>query len=250
MITLPLVGRVRAAGRTAESVQNELETRFEEYYKVPAITVTPVEVNTRLEDLLDTVDSRGGNLGGRQISAVVTPAGEIQLPGLGSVFVQGLSLEEAKLELDARYSATIPGVSVTVSLEERAPRFLYVVGEVAQPGQFEMNAPTTLMQAIALAGGWNNGANLRQVVVFRRGEDWRLQATMVDVRGALYGRRPVPADEIWLNDSDIVLVPKSPIQVLDEFVEQVFTRGVYAATPLEVLYGQGFATVTGIGGAF
>ena len=102
------------------------------------------------------------------------------------------------------------------------------------------------MQAIARAGSWTNGANLRQVVVFRRGDDWRLMATMVDVRGGLYGKRPVPADEIWLNDSDIVLVPKSPIEVLDEFIEQVFTRGVYAAVPVEVMWGQGFGSVSSI----
>ncbi|TWT88934.1 Polysaccharide biosynthesis/export protein [Pseudobythopirellula maris] len=250
MITLPLIGRVPAAGRAIEALQQDLEKRFEEYYTVPAITVTPIVVNTRLEDLLETVDSRGGNLGGRQINAVVTPAGEIQLPGLGSVRVQSLTLEEAKMEIDARYDALIPGVSVTLALEARAPRFLYVLGEVTQPGQFQMTGPTTLMQAIALAGGWNNGANLRQVVVFRRGDDWRLQATMVDIRGALYGRRPVPADEIWLGDSDVVLVPKSPIEVADELIEQVFTRGIYAAVPLEKIWGQGFATVSAIVSGF
>lgn len=246
MITMPLVGRVLAAGRNIPALQEDLETRFKKYYKVPAMTVTPIQVNTRLEDLLDTVDSRGGQLGGRQISAVVTPAGKIQLPALGSVYVQGLTLAEAKQELDARYAATIPGVSVTVDLAERAQRFIYVLGEVTLPGRYEMEGPTTIMQALALANGWNVGANLRQVVVFRRADDWRLMATMVDIRGAVYGRRPTPADEIWLNDSDIVLIPKTPIQMVDEVVEQVFTRGLYAAIPLELIWGQGFSTVSAI----
>ncbi|QDT70812.1 Polysaccharide biosynthesis/export protein [Planctomycetes bacterium MalM25] len=250
MITLPLVGRVPAAGRRLVTLQEDLETRFEKYYNVPAITVTPVQVNTRLEDLLDTVDSRGGQLGGRQINSRVTPAGTIQLPALGSVYVQGLTLQEAKQEIDARYAMTIPGVSVTVDLQVRAPRFVYVLGEVAQPGQFELTGPTTTMQSIAQAGGWNVGANLRQVVVFRRGDDWRLMATMLDLRGALYGKRPVPADEIWLNDGDIVLIPKSPIEVADEFIEQVFTRGLYAAIPLELIWGQGFTTVSSIVSGF
>jgi polysaccharide export outer membrane protein len=61
-------------------------------------------------------------------------------------------------------------------------------------------------------------------------------ATMLDLRGALYARRPVPADDIWLNDSDIVLVPKTPIQQADEFIEQVFTRGVYSLIPHEVIW--------------
>lgn len=245
-IKLPLVNRVTAAGRTIEALQEDLERRFEKYYRVPTITVSPLQVNTRLEDLLETVDARGAINGGRQLSAVVTPAGKIQLPGLGSVYVQGLTLAEAKLEIDSRYARTIPGVSVTVDLTQRAPRFIYVVGEVETPGRFELQGPTTAMQAIALAGGWQNGANLRQVVVFRRADDWRLLATMVDLRGALYARRPTPADEIWLSDSDIVLVPQTPIEVADQLIEQVFTRGVYAAVPIELLWGQGFGSVSAI----
>ena len=250
MVTLPLVGRVPAAGRKVEALQQDLEERYKKYYNVPSITVTPVQVNTRLVDLLDTVDSRGGQQGGRQLSAVVTPAGRIQLPGLGPVYVQGLTIAEAKQEIDARYATTIPGVSVTVDLQQRAPRLVYVLGHVSQPGRFELQGPTTTMQAIALAGGWQVGANLRQVVVFRRGDDWRLMATMLDLRGALYGRRPVPADEIWLNDADIVLVPKTPIQAADELIEQIFTRGLYAAIPLELIWGQGFATVSSITSGF
>ena len=79
-----------------------------------------------------------------------------------------------------------------------------------------------------MAGSWNVGANLNQVVVFRRGDDWRLLATMLDIRGALYANTPCPADEIWLNDSDIVVVPKRKILVVDEFIELVFTRGIYS----------------------
>ncbi len=248
-ITMPLIGRVMAAGRTVEVLQEDLEERFKEFYRVPAITVTPLVVNTKLEDLLATVDARGGIAGGLQIGVVVTPAGKIQLPGLGSVYVQGLTLAEAKMEIDSRYAATIPGVSVTVDLTVRAERFVYVLGEVQQPGQFTLEGPTTTMQAIALAGGWNLGANLRQVVVFRRGPDWRLMATMVDLRGALYARRPAPADEIWLNDSDIVLVPKTPIQQADEVIEQFLTRGLYSAVPLEVIWGEGFSSVSALSSA-
>ena len=250
MITLPLIGRTPAAGRRLDALRQDLESRFEEFYNVPAITVTPVQVNTKLVDLLDTVDSRGGQLGGRQLSVVVTPAGKIQLPGLGSVYLQGLTIAEAKREIDARYASSIPGVSVTVDLAQRAPRFVYVLGEVQQPGRFELRGPTTTMQAIALAGGWQNGANLRQVVVFRRGADWRLMATMLDLRGALYGKRPNPADEVWLADADLVLVPKTPIEAVDDIIEQVFTRGLYAAVPLELIYGQGFATVSAITSGF
>ena len=92
------------------------------------------------------------------------------------------------------------------------------------------------MQAIAMAGGWNVGANLREVVVFRRADDWRLIATKLDVRGALYGKRPIPADEIWLRDSDLVVIPKHPILQMDDFVNLVFTRGIYGVLPFNASY--------------
>ena len=235
-ITLPLLGQVRATRRTIPALRDELESAFKKFYKNPSITVTPISVNTRLEDLLNTVDSRAGTTGGLQIQVTVTPAGDIQLPGIASVFVQGLTLAEAKQEIDARYDSTIPGVQVTLVLVQRAKRFIYVLGEVGQPGRFELEGPTSVMQAIALAGRWTPGSNLRQVVVFRRGPDWRLMATMLDLRGALYARRPVPADDIWLNDSDIVLVPKTPIQQFDEVIEQYITRGAYSLIPREVIW--------------
>jgi polysaccharide biosynthesis/export protein len=235
-ITLPLLGQVRATRRTIPALRDELEQAFKKYFKTPSITVTPITVNTRLEDLLNTVDSRAGTLGGLQIQVTVTPAGDIQLPGVASVFVQGLTLAEAKQEIDARYNADIPGVQVTLVLVQRAKRFIYVLGEVSQPGRFELTGPTTAIGAISMAGRWTPGANMRQVVVFRRGPDWRLMATMIDLRGALYAKRPVPADDIWLNDSDIVLIPKTPIQQVDEVIEQYITRGVYSLIPREVIW--------------
>jgi polysaccharide export outer membrane protein len=124
-------------------------------------------------------------------------------------------------------------MEVTPVLAARAPRYIYVLGEVLLPGRYTMEGPTTVMQAIALGGSWRPGGNMRQVVVFRRGDDWRLMATMLDLQGALYGKRPCPADEIWLNDSDVVVVPKSPIIWADEFIEQVFTRGIYGVIPFQ-----------------
>lgn len=229
-ITVRLIGQVLAAGRTVDEVRRNLEKQYKKFYRVPSITVTPIRVNTKLEDIRATVDSRNG-LGGQTFQTRVSPDGTIQLPAIGPVPAQGLTLAELKMEIDARYDMIVEGLEATPTLSQRAPRFLYVAGEVAQPGRFDLVGPTTVMQAVALAGGWNVGANLRQIVVFRRAEDWRLIATKIDVRGALYGKRPSPADEIWLRDSDVVLVPKSPIKTATDAIELVFTDGLYSVAP-------------------
>jgi polysaccharide export outer membrane protein len=234
-ITALLIGQVHSARMTIPDLQKVLQEKYKTYYKVSDITVTPLKTNTRLEDIKAAVDNRffaGGQ--GRQVK--VLPEGTVWLPGIDRVPAQGLTLAEIKREVNERYAEIVDGLEVTPNLFARAPRFIYVLGEVRTPGRFNLEGPTTLMQAIALAGGWNVGANLRQVVVFRRADDWRLLATRLDIRGALYGERPSPADEIFLRDTDVVVAPKSSLQRADDIIEMVFTRGVYSVFPFSANY--------------
>ena len=244
-ITLPLLGQVTVARQTVDEVRIDLQEKYQRYYKEPIVTVTPLQTNTRLEDLRATVDGRFGS-GGQRQNSPVTPEGSVQLPGIGSVFAQGLTLTELKREVEQQYLVLLgPGVEITPILLERAPRFVYVVGEVLAPGRYQLDQPTSAMAAIALAGGWNNGGNLREIVVFRRTADWQLMATRLDLRGALLGERPCPADEIWLRDSDIVVIPKSPILRADDFIELIFTRGIYGVVPFQGI-SIGFAKASSI----
>jgi polysaccharide export outer membrane protein len=235
-ISLPLVNQVRAAGMTVDGLRLHLEELYQKFYRIPSITVTPLQVNTRLNDLIAAVDARQGT-GGLKLPTKVNPDGKIYMPGIGGICAQGLTVDELKSEIDARYDAAIPGVEVTPLISQRAPRFVFVMGEVKQPGRFTLEGPTTVLGAIAMAGHTNLGANLRQIVVLRRGDDWRLIATMLDLNGAVYARRPAPADEIWVNDSDIIIVPKTPILVANEFIAQFFTQGVYSMFP-QFSFGQ------------
>ncbi len=230
-ITLRLLGQIRATGRTVAQVREALEAAYEQYYKVPAITVTPLRVNSRLEDLRASIDRRAG-MGGQSLFTRVTPEGTIALPALGSVRAQGLTLTELGREINERYNQQIQGIEVIPVLVQRAPRYIYVLGEVGSPGRFELTGPTTVLQALAMAGSWNVGAHLKQVVVFRRGDDWRLLATMVDIHRALHGTDPCPQGEIWLADSDVIIVPKSPVLATTDFIDLVFTRGIYGVFPL------------------
>jgi polysaccharide export outer membrane protein len=101
------------------------------------------------------------------------------------------------------------------------------------------------MQAITLAGGWNIGGNLHQVVVFRRDENWCLKAIKIDVRAPLYGHDPCPANDVWLRDNDLVIVPKSCILCATDVINLYFTRGIYAVFPISYVYdfSQGSAIV-------
>lgn len=245
-VTLSQVGQVPAAGRTIDELRQDLDDRYRNFIQNPAITVSPVEVNTTLEELRATVDSRFGS-GGQSRTARVTPEGTVQLPAIGSVPAHGLTLAELGREIDLRYSAVVDGLEVTPILLERAPRYIFVLGEVQTPGRYTLEGPTTLMQAIAMAGGWNVGASTRHVIVFRRDQNWCLMAARVNLKKPLYGWDPCPDGEMWLQDSDIVLVPKSGILVADEIIELVFTRGLYGIVPFNtsVNFVKNLSTVAG-----
>jgi polysaccharide export outer membrane protein len=230
-ITLPLLGQVRAAGATLDELRNLLDEQFKRQIKDPRITVTPLEMNSNLQELRSSVDRRAGQ-GGQVSDARISPDGTVQLPAIGSVPAQGLTLDELEREVKARYNQIVEGLEVTPLLTARAPRYVYVVGEVRIPGRYTMEGPTSLMQAVALAGSWNVGAQLNQVVVFRRDENWHLMATTVNIRESLLFKKPCPSGEIWLRDSDIVLIPKSPILCADDAINLIFTRGIYGVFPM------------------
>lgn len=229
-ISLPLIGQVHASGKTVEALQAELNDKYTKFVKNPAIVVQVTTSDTPLQDLINSVDATAGT-GGQVRHASVSPDGTVQLPLIGSIPAVGLTLEEIRREVNARYAAQIKGIGVTPILIQRAPTFVFVVGEVAIPGRYELEGPTTVIQSLALARGTRPGGNIRQAIVFRRDANWRLMATRLDISGPLYGRRPHPSDDIWLRDSDIVLIPPKPIQRLSEAVNLYFSRTLYQIFP-------------------
>ncbi len=155
------------------------------------------------------------------------------MPGLGSVYVQGLTLEELREELEARYKASFgAGLMISPALTQRATSYVFVGGEVKSPNRYTLEGPTTVMQAITMAGGWNIGGNVRQIVIFRRDENWCLKAIKIDVRAPLYGADPCPVNDVWLRDNDLVIIPKTKVLCATDVINLYFTRGVYAVFPV------------------
>ncbi len=229
-ITVRLLGQVHAAGLSISQLRDVLEQKYKKLYDEPSIDVTPVRTNRLADDIRNAVGGQSG-LQQQALAVTVMPDGKIRLPGIGGLCVQGFSLPELKKEINLRYRELVVGLEAEPILTQQASHFVYVLGEVATPNRIQLEGPTTVLGAIAQAGGHLPGGNMRQVVVLRRAEDWRLISTMLDLQGAVFGKRPTPADEIWLRDNDVVIVPQRPIVRLDNWIEQIFTRGVYAAIP-------------------
>jgi len=225
------IGRVRAAGLSISQLRRNLEIAYRELFNEPAIDVLPVKTNTQQDDILESIDARQGISGGRTLTETVHQDGTIRLIPIGAVCVQGLTVDEVKREINLRYRQLVPGLHIEPIIEQEAPHFVFVYGEVGQPDRYQLLGPTSVTQALAMARGINVKGNAREVVIFRRAEDWRMLATRLDLKGMHLGKVPTPADEIWLRDNDLVVVPKTPIGRFNEFVDQVFRQGIYGIFP-------------------
>ena len=102
---------------------------------------------------------------------VVLPDGFISFPLAGNVKVGGYTSEEASAALAealGKYLKDAP--TVTVSVLQLAGNKIYVLGKVNRPGEFPINRPTDVMQALAIAGGLNTFASENNISVLRRNE--------------------------------------------------------------------------------
>ncbi|MCC6510100.1 MAG: polysaccharide biosynthesis/export family protein [Pirellulaceae bacterium] len=229
---LKLVGAVRAEGLTILQLRSNLEQAYKDKIINPAIDVIPVRTNVKLTSILASVDNRGGvGGGGQSFSDFVHLDGTIRLPFIGSICVLGMTLDEVKREVNLRYAEEVVGLEVEPVIDQEANHFVFVYGEVNKPDRYQLQGPTSVTQALAMAGSIKLGGNMRSIVIFRRTEDWRLIATKIDVRGEHLGRTMTPCDEIWLRDNDLIVVPPTPVKVFNNFVKTVFTDGIYGIVP-------------------
>jgi polysaccharide biosynthesis/export protein len=97
--------------------------------------------------------------------------GLLNLPGVGSVDVKGLTLEQAEAAISARYASILRYPDVTVSLVASRPVQIGVAGEVNRPGSYTINPEErqfpTVTQVLETAGGIRQAADLRRVQVRR-----------------------------------------------------------------------------------
>ncbi|MFZ5766002.1 MAG: polysaccharide biosynthesis/export family protein [Thermodesulfobacteriota bacterium] len=94
--------------------------------------------------------------------------GRISLPLTGDIQAAGKSVEELDRLLEEKIAALVTEPAVSVILVENRSRRYYVVGQVGQPGEFPIEYPLTLLQAIARSGGFQEWAKRDQIRVVRR----------------------------------------------------------------------------------
>jgi polysaccharide export outer membrane protein len=101
------------------------------------------------------------------LDLVVRPDGKISMPLLQDIVAEGQTAAELSNTIRERLLAYIkePQVSVIV-LQVNAPKY-FVVGNVAKPGTFSLRSETSILQALALAGGFTQFASPRNIKLIR-----------------------------------------------------------------------------------
>lgn len=146
---------------------------------------------------------------------LVRPDGRISLPLAGSVQAGGRTPEAVEQAIRRALSRDfVQPPTVTVSLESLAepgradPGSLakvFVIGQVAQPGRYDLETPIDLLQALAVAGGPGVFAATSRVQVRRRVDG---AETVLLYNYDLIEDGMVPSESILLRDGDVVVVPQ------------------------------------------
>ena len=148
-------------------------------------------------------------------SAVVTPEGELVIPGVAVVPAAGKTLREVKSDVAGSLAGLYHDVEVSVSLVGLRSMLVNVLGCVASPGSY-VGTPLDLAgELIRKAGGLRDGASSRNIRITRRnGDERRVDLTRYYATGDVGANPPIL-------DGDVIFVPYA--------VEHVFIYGAVGA---------------------
>ena len=135
---------------------------------------------------------------------LIRPDGGISFPLAGDVQAAGHTVAELTAMLETRIRKFVPDAVVTVSVKTANGNRVYVIGKVNHAGDFPLNRPIDVMQAISLAGGATPFADTNGIRVLRRDGD-RETAIAFRYRDVERGRKL--EQNILLQSGDTVVVP-------------------------------------------
>jgi polysaccharide export outer membrane protein len=135
---------------------------------------------------------------------LVRPDGRISFPLVQDLQAAGISPPELKKAVEKRLSEFLSAPEVTIIVEAIQSYRIYVVGKVQKPGGINVEKAVTVLQALALAGGFQDFAKEDEMTVIRSfgKETLTFEFNYHDV---IRGKKP--EQNIILRSGDVVVVP-------------------------------------------
>ncbi len=162
----------------------------------------------------------------------IRPDGMISLQLVGHINVADMTVEALDQHLCELYADKIKDPEITTIVQSFGNRRAYVGGEVRQPGYVELTDRMTALEAVMAAGGFDKrSANLTDVVIVRH-QDGQRYAKLLNLD------LPVsePGSNTLLAPRDIVYVPRTRIDQVNQWVDQYISRVIPAPVWTYAIY--------------
>ena len=135
----------------------------------------------------------------------VRPDGMISLPLVGEIKAAGYTPVQLQDVLSESMKKLISDPQVTVVVEKVSSLSFNIVGEVLRPGYFPLTRRMTVLDAIAMAGGFKDFAKTKKVYVLRTSANGTQERLLFNYKDVIKGKNP--QQNIELLPRDTIVVP-------------------------------------------
>ena len=137
--------------------------------------------------------------------ATVRSDGKISLPLVGEVQATGRTPLSLERDIAARLKSYIAEPEVTVIVQQINSQKFNILGQVTRPGSYPIANAATVLDAIAIAGGFRDFAKQKAIYVLRQNADGTQTRLRFNYKDVVKGQDP--AQNIKLQPNDTIVVP-------------------------------------------
>ena len=131
--------------------------------------------------------------------------GRISLPLVGEIQAGGRTPKQLELEISAKLKDYVSEPEVTVIVQEIRSQKFNVLGMITRPGSYPLTKPMTVLDAIALAGGFRDFAKQKDIYVLRQSGNGKQARLPFNYKDVIKGRNS--GQNVALESGDTVVVP-------------------------------------------
>ena len=161
-ITLPIKGDFMAAGLRPEELASNVGKTYSDILNKPIITVSVNKYSSKITELQKAITNAPR---GQAKLFPIGPDGNVYLPLLKPVKAANRTIDELNDAINNEYRYEFNNLTVSVLIDSLGGSRAFVFGEVPRPGPVPLPKPTTVLQAIAQAGGVSPTGTLKNVKI-------------------------------------------------------------------------------------
>lgn len=135
----------------------------------------------------------------------VRPDGKVSVPLIGEITAKGLTPNELQGKITDALRSYLSNPEVSVIVQEVHSQKFNILGEVLKPGSYPLAKPTTVLDALAVAGGFRDFAKVTKIFVLRVRPDGSRQTIPFNYKDVIKGKRF--DQNVELQPSDTIIVP-------------------------------------------